>query len=138
MKQIAAKLVLTMTFVFLLTAAGYSQQLILKADVPFDFTVGKKTFPAGEYHVVRLAPHTLGLRDSKGGYLMSVVTEPVVSLNSRANAKLKFESVGGQYLLTEVWPDQSTSGYELLLPKRVNFIAQNAPANQASNTYTGK
>jgi hypothetical protein len=141
MKKIAANLVLLVTFVFLLTAAGYSQQLVLKADVPFEFTVGKKTFPAGEYHVVRTAPHTLSLRDSNGGVLMSVVTEPVLSLISRSNPRLKFETVGGQYILTEVWPEGAHTGYELLAQKRPNVIAQtpSAPEGQTStSTYTGK
>jgi hypothetical protein len=141
MKKIAANLVLLVTFVFLLTAAGYSQQLVLKADVPFEFTVGKKTFPAGEYHVVRTAPHTLSLRDSNGGVLMSVVTEPVLSLMSRSNPRLKFETVGGQYILTEVWPEGAHTGYELLAQKRFNVIAQTpsvAEGQTSTSTYTGK
>src|SRR4051812_18326508 len=98
MKKLALKVFSMMAFVCLLSAAGYSQQLILKANVPFDFTVGKKVFPAGEYNVVRIAPHTLSLRDVNGGFLMSVVTEPIISLTSHSNPKLRFETIGGQYV----------------------------------------
>src|SRR5690349_16955538 len=141
MKKIAAKVVVLMTFVCLLTAAGYSQQLILKADVPFDFTVGKKTFPAGEYHVIRIAPQTLSLRGSDNSFLTTFVTEPIVTMASRNNPKLKFETVGGQYVLTEVWPDGATSGYELFAAKNIRYIAQTPSGTEgqtATSTYVGK
>lgn len=138
MKQIATKLVFLMTFVFLLTAVGYSQQ-ILKADVPFDFTVGKKSFPAGEYSVTRTAPQTLILRNSHRGILMVVLTQPLISWNSQQNPKLKFETTGGQYVLTEVWPNGASSGYELLTRKRVNYIAQTPSCTEGQTaTYVGK
>ena len=133
MKKIAAKVVLMMTFVFLLTAAGYSQQMVLKADVPFDFTVGKKTFPAGEYRVTRISAQTLCLRGSNNSFLATFVTEPIVTMTSQENPKLKFEAVGGQYVLTEVWPEGASSGYQLLVKKPVNYIAQTA-----TSTYVGK
>jgi hypothetical protein len=134
MKKIVANAVLMMTFVFLLTAVGYSQQPLLKADVPFEFTVGKKTFPAGEYNVIRVASHTLTLRDSENGVLATFVTEPVSSGISRENPKLKFAVVNGEYVLTQVWPDGAANGYELLARgKKINYVAQTA-----TSTYVGK
>ena len=81
-----------------LTAAAH---LVLKVDVPFEFTVGKKTFPAGEYRVVRIAPHTLALRDSKDRFLTSVMTGSVVSFKARPAPKLKFELKDGRYRLAK-------------------------------------
>jgi len=141
MKKIAAKVVLLMTFVCLLTAAGYSQQLILKADVPFDFIVGTKTFPAGEYYVSRISAQTLSLRGSNNSFLTTFITEPVMSSFSQSNPKLKFQAVGGQYVLTEIWPDGAASGYELFATKKVNYIAETpsgAEGQTATSTYVGK
>ena len=141
MKKIAANVVLVMTFVFLLTAAGYSQQTVLKADVPFEFTVGSKTFPAGEYQVIRIAEKVLTLRDSDNTSLVSFVTQPIVTLTSRDNPKLKFQIVGGQHVLTQVWPVGAASGYELFATKKVNYIAQTpsgAEGQTATSTYVGK
>ena len=48
---------------FVIDAAGYAQYalaVILKVDVPFEFSVGKKAFPAGDYQVVRIAPTYFG------------------------------------------------------------------------------
>ena len=138
MKKIAANVVLLMTFVFLLTAVGYSQQMVLEANVPFDFTVGKKTFPAGEYHVIRIAPQTLSLRGSDNSFLTTFVTKPLVSPTSRSNPKLKFEVVDGQYILTEVWPDGAYSGYELFVAKRFSMIAKTPSTEGQTATYVGK
>ena len=135
MKKMVVNVLSMMAFVCLLTVAGYSQQTVLTADVPFDFTVGKKTFPAGEYRVVRIAPHTLSLRDSNDGFLMAVVTDPVMSFNSRVNPKLKFESIDGRYILREVWPGGATTGYELLAPKRLNRYAQKQPATTVGEVF---
>jgi len=129
-----------MTFVFLLTAAGYSEQ-ILKADVPFDFTVGKKSFPAGEYTVSRTSPQILSLRSTDGGVLAVFLTEPLISRNSKANAKLRFETIGGQYALTEVWAEGASTGYQLLTSKRISYVAQapSSPEGQpTTSTYVGK
>jgi hypothetical protein len=140
MKKIAANVVLTMTFVFLLTAAGYSQQPILKADVPFNFTVGKQIFPAGEYEVIRISPQTLGLRGNDNSYVTMFVTGSKEIL-SQSNPKLKFKTMGGQHVLAEIWPDGATRGYELHRVEPVNVIAQtpSAPEGQtATSTYAGK
>ena len=138
MKKIAAKVVFLMTFVFALAAAGYSQT-ILKADVPFDFTVGKKTFPAGEYDVVRITSQTLGLRGSDRRFLTTFVTEQVTSPMSYSTPKLKFEAVGGQYVLSGI--DSANAGYELFVKKPLNIIAQtpSSPEGQtATSTNVGK
>lgn len=131
MKRIAANLTVLIVVVLLFSAAGYAQfveQPVLKADVPFEFSIGKKTFPAGEYGIVRIAPHTLALRDSSNGFLTSVVTGSVVSLRARSTPKLKFEFEDGRYALTEVWPDGTATGYQLSVPKRLASYAQNKPA----------
>lgn len=128
MKRITANITSLVVVVLLLTAASYSQyeqHLVLKVDVPFEFNVGKKTFPAGEYRVVRIAPYTLALRDSKDGFLTSVVTGSVVSFKARSNPKLTFEMENGHYQLSEVWPAAGTTGYQLSLPKRQVGFAQN-------------
>lgn len=141
MKKIAANVVVLMTFVFMLTAAGYSQQPLLKANVPFDFTAGKKTFPAGEYHVIRIAPQTLSLRGDDNSFVTTFVTEPVTSPLSHSNAKLRFETIAGQKVLTEIWPDGASNGYELLSREPLSMIAQTPSSSEgktATSTYVGK
>ena len=55
---------------FVLSAVGMGQAQIggdvLKVKVPFNFTVGTQTFPAGEYSLKPLLPHTMLLRNQAG------------------------------------------------------------------------
>ena len=132
MKSIAAKLTSLLVVVLLWTAAGFAQydpRPILKVDVPFEFSVGKKTFPAGEYEVVQIAPHTLALRDSKERFLTSIVTSPVLARNARSTPVLRFEVDGDQHVLSQVWPSFGTTGHELAIPKRVTYLAQQRNAD---------
>ncbi len=38
-------------FAGLMVPATQAQSIMLKADIPFDFVVGEKRLPSGEYHV---------------------------------------------------------------------------------------
>ncbi len=139
MKRIIAKVVSLMAFVCFLTAAGYSQQPILKADVPFEFSVGKKTFPAGEYQVAQVATHILALRNSSNGVLAVVLTAPMLTQNPKYSAKLRFEVKDGRPVLSEVWTD-GMEGYKLFVSNRLPALAQNQPggAQATTATYVGK
>ena len=43
--------------------------------IPFDFTVGSKSLPAGEYHLKEQAPHVLAIQ-SVDGHANPYVTDP--------------------------------------------------------------
>src|ERR1051325_7859885 len=136
MTGITRKITLLMAVVLLWATAAYAQygaHVILKVDVPFEFSVGKKVLPAGSYQVVRTAPYTLALRDSSNALLASIVTSPVVEKNMRTTAVLKFEFDGERHALSQVLPGYGTSGYELSIPKRVTYLAKQQPVEvQAS------
>jgi YD repeat-containing protein len=141
MKRITAKITSLMVIVLLWVAAGYAQyapRLILKVDVPFEFSMGKKTFPAGSYQVVRIAPYMLALHDSKNGFLASVVTAPVVSRKARFTPTLQFEFDGEHHVLSQVWPGSGTTGYELPVPKRVTYVAQQQQPVEVQASQAGK
>jgi hypothetical protein len=142
MKRITAKITSLMVIVLLWAAAGHAQyapRLILKVDVPFEFSVGNKTFPAGSYQVVRIAPYMLALHDSKNGFLASVVTAPVVSRKARFTPTLQFEVDGEQHVLSQVWPGSgTTTGYELPVPKRVTYVAQQQQPVEVQASQAGK
>ena len=141
MKRIGGKITSLMTIVLLWAAAGYAQyapQLILNVDVPFEFSVGKKVFPAGSYQVVRIAPQMLALRDNRNGTLISVVTSPVVTRSGRYTPALRFESDGERHMLSQVWPGNGRSGYELSIPKRVTYLAQQQQPVEVQASQSGK
>jgi hypothetical protein len=82
----------------------------IKANIPFDFSVGNRIFPAGRYAVVRIEPSVLELRDSKGRVLANVLTQSVQSLTAPTQPKLLFD---GEHALTEVWQENESIGVKL-------------------------
>ncbi len=129
MKSITAKITLLMTVVLLCVSASYAQfahQLILKVDVPFEFNIGMKTFPAGRYFVTKAAPDTLALRDRNNNTLTTFVTSSAQSLEVQPAPKVKFVRLeDGRNVLTEVWAAGTTFGYQISVPKRLVILAKN-------------
>lgn len=83
------------------------------AQIPFDFVVGEKRLPAGEY-TVRSATHnaetTLLLRRADGQQAIMVLTDTAADASSRSNAKLEFRRYGDQYFLASVWTGGAAAG----------------------------
>lgn len=99
------------------TARAQSETWIIKVHVPFEFVAGDKTFPAGDYSLVRPLQNFLELRDSRGHVIASMFTHGVESSTLSPNAKLKFYSSGGERVLAEVWQGQESIGHQLVRPK---------------------
>lgn len=86
-----------------ITASAQGQ--VLKADIPFEFTVGKTTLPAGEY-IVKL-PETAGARivsfkKADGEGYGSVMTNQVSSKDAEVASGLVFVKSGDRYFLYQV------------------------------------
>ena len=109
---------------------------VIKVNVPFEFTVGDRTFPAGDYSLARPEQHRLELRDSRGWTIDWVLTEGIDSLTPAASTRLKFDSSEGQHILTEVWLQQQTSG-ERLQPVKDNTILVKHRSAEARETSEG-
>jgi hypothetical protein len=117
-----------MVVVLLFTAASFAQQhqtLNFKADVPFEFSVGKTTLPAGEYLVAEIANHTLALRNSSNWETTIFMAGPAISL-ARLSPTLKFQFADGHAALSEVWSNRGI-GYRVSVPKRPVTLAQSCP-----------
>ena len=69
---------------------------VVNVDIPFEFSVGKKTFPAGNYSIIRTAPDRLALRDSQAGVVALMITHSVQQATPRAQTKLVFRIDGVQ------------------------------------------
>ena len=112
-----------------LVARGNSSQPNTNRDtlmvtVPFEFTAGDKTFPAGDYSIVSTAPDRLSVRDSRGHVLASLVAHSAGWPNDYSRPpRLTFYSVGGAHALTQVWMESSI-GYELAPPQPVPVVAK--------------
>lgn len=107
-----ARFVLLGLSVLLMAAAAQAQQTKVQANVPFDFVVGDRTYPAGEYSLRSVT------NDGAVIQLTNDVDARNVNSNSCRNAtlatqtKLVFRKMGDEYFLYQVWTEGNLSGRE--------------------------
>jgi len=114
MKQPMAR-ILTSLLILVMCVAGsaFAQSAVIKVNIPFEFSLGDKTFQPGDYSLVQPLQHFLVLRDARGQTIASTFATGVELSSAPATSKLTFRSVSGQYFLTEVWQQNDTAGLQL-------------------------
>lgn len=89
----------------MVAAPSYAEPGGVKAKVPFEFVVGSRTFPAGEYRIVTV-PHRVDIRDANGRKLAVVLANEISEGSVGENGKVIFHCYGEKCFLSEVWsPD---------------------------------
>ncbi len=139
MKNLTARMLTVLLSTVLLLAGRAQAQYAphtLMVTVPFEFTAGDKTFPAGDYSIVSTAPDRLNVRDSRGHVLASLIMHSVRSPGGDGAPRLTFYSVGGAHALTQVWME-SRIGYELPPPQPASAVAKRRSAESAPSTAAG-
>lgn len=108
---------LLMVFAGLLLAVGsaYAQSSRLVADIPFDFVVGNKLFPAGQYQIrsIGVNGETLSLQntDHKQGMFFTPIY--CSSAQPQSESKLVFNMYGNHFYLSQIWTEGYDQGREL-------------------------
>ena len=107
MKRISA--IALFSIVTLAAANGLvAQEAALKANIPFNFTVGDKSMPAGEYTISSPQSHVVQIRSVDGRNVESVIA--LRSFNeSAAGSELIFNKYGQYYFLDKVLSPTITS-----------------------------
>ena len=95
------------------SAQAQSAARIIKANIPFEFSVGERVLPAGSYSLISTAPVFLDLRDANGRIVVRVLTNSVETQQVPASPVLEFYSEGGRYSLAQVWRENQSIGQEL-------------------------
>jgi len=118
-------------------AQAQSPERTIKANIPFEFSVGNRSFPAGRYSLVRVEPFLLELRDPEGRVLANVLTQSVQSQTAPAQPRLLFDKEGGGHALTQVWQEDESIGQQLIPSRSATRAVQKATRHvqtaQASN-----
>ena len=111
------------TMIVLLTVAGLSTAQAqtsgtteLRASIPFEFSIGNQTMPAGEYVVYCTNPtsgmNVLKLSSRDGRATVMVQTNSVIS-KKQANARLVFNRYGDQYFFAQAWLPVDSVGMQV-------------------------
>ena len=98
----------------LLITPAVAQQSTYTIRVPFQFSVGARAFPAGEYRVGAVAGQQVEIR-SIDTAASAMFATGFVSRSSRQplNGQLVFHQYGTQYFLSQVWFEDMQKGYQL-------------------------
>ena len=76
----------------------------VEVNIPFEFSAGKTTLPAGVYSIKRLSGNNVTLR-SENGKSSVILNAPVTHNSTDPNAveRLVFERYGDQFALSQIW-----------------------------------
>jgi hypothetical protein len=109
---------------WLMVPATQAQSIMLKADIPFDFVVGEKRLPSGEYHVKSLNQATTQIQSKDARSTAIVLTTGMQAAKISDVGKLVFNRYGDQYFLSKIWAASSDSGRELPKSRLEREVAQ--------------
>lgn len=116
-------LLLVMTAV---SANAQNQRTKTVTNIPFEFNVGDKTLPAGEYTVRPNRSYSQNvwlIQNREEGINFYFFTMSVSSGQSQ-EGKLVFHRYGNQYFLSQIWRSGDNSGRKLEIARRERELAQ--------------
>ena len=133
-RQIYKSFTILCFFVSLAVGIGHTQSAsgTFTARIPFEFTVGNQIFPAGEYKVKALLPHTLSVGNKNRRAMTNVSTNSLESTNVPADAKLVFHGYNGRYYLAQAWMAGDNVGHEVIKSSAEKELARQTPNRQVA------
>jgi hypothetical protein len=137
MKKQVLKIFSMLMFAVTLSVAAVNAKPVepLRGKIPFDFSVGNKTLPAGVYTITSLTtPGVILIRREDSRASAMIITFGVNASRVQDQTKLVFRRYGAQYFLSQVWTAGVNNGRELqksrterdLLKKKSNVVAMKA------------
>ena len=90
-------------------------RIALIANIPFHFSIGNKSLPAGEYTVQSISDDSRNavLRiQSRDGKTSAMLQTSTVEGKAQERAKLVFHRYGNQYFFAQAWVDGDSRGLE--------------------------
>jgi hypothetical protein len=129
MKQRTLTTSTMLSLLLMLTALAVSAQSGQSGviDIPFNFIVGQKILPSGEYTVGAFseASDKVWLIQSKDAHAGAFfLTLPVRASEMQEKASLVFHKYGDQYFLSQIWIPGSNLGRELSMPRLERELAK--------------
>ncbi len=137
MKRQAFMILTTLSLLVILAATSVYAQIsnvLGVAKIPFEFSVGNKVLPAGEYTVSQMTQDTLVIRNVDFSASDIVLTIPTRARTTPNESALVFNRYGDQYFLSKVWTTGNDTGRELSKPPAEEELirARSALAKSAS------
>lgn len=119
--------VLALSIILILLTPAVAQVRGVKANVPFDFVVGTKAMPAGEYRLSIISGVTLRISQINGSQMAGIVAAPVAGSDNNA-PRLLFHRYGNHFFLTEVWVGEMSISHRLYVsPAELGYARATPP-----------
>ena len=127
--------IIALAFMTAVAANAQSGSLKLRANVPFDFVVGDKTLPAGDYAIRQMTQGSdVGLlissRDSRH---KAIRLSNAVQASQMKGARITFRRYGNTYFLAQVWTSGSLDGREMIKSKAERGAERELARNATSS-----
>jgi hypothetical protein len=110
-----------------------AQNIRLTAVIPFEFTVGNETLPAGEYTLKSVtAPNMIQVRNDAlraGALAMAASTVSGDSIRT-GNVRLVFNQYGSHYVLSQIWDGQEAVRHDFSKSRTERELARTASVKQ--------
>ena len=118
------RLLLAVGFLAAVACPGlHAQAIDLRVNVPFDFHMGEKLMPAGQY-MIHHSAGLLTVREEGGSSgLLMFLTLPASRSHTPASGALEFNRYGENYFLAKIWAAESRDGRSLPKSAREKEIA---------------
>ena len=91
-----------LTLALTISVPTISAQTIVKANVPFAFTVGQTEMPAGNYLVSSVSESAIAITDRNTGTSVISLFRSEQAKNNDETAKLVFHRYGEKYFLSQI------------------------------------
>lgn len=133
-------LVVVLAFATAVVSANAQSNRVV-ADIPFEFSVGSKTLPAGEYSAKASDTGcTIMVQSADEKDSAIRLTNSITPPNSKTHARLVFHRYGQRYFLAEVWSGADSGGRQLLESREERAIERelamiSAKSETAKTTY---
>jgi hypothetical protein len=101
--------------VMAMAAPAQSHRIPLRASIPFQFNVGNRTMPAGEYLVWAVSDDSSNVAlkiQSQDGKASAMLLMRTVEGKVPESAKLLFNRYGNQYFFSQAWVDGDKTGLQ--------------------------
>lgn len=108
-----------------LACSGLQAQTVMKANIPFDFQLGKNAMPAGEYQI-SCSPFVLVMRNVDGHGSAIVLTIPKSRAKASETGLLQFNRYGNSYFFAGAWTANSADGSTVPTTSREKELARRA------------
>ena len=103
------------------STVAFAQERQTLVNIPFNFTVGDKALPAGEYLIRRNrkdADTVWAIQHKDSGKTVLFLTRQVHSAETQSNAKFVFQKYDDLYFLSEFWTAGTNTGREIQVTDR--------------------